>query len=183
MTASTLPFHPAAPSAPGNDSLDRHRWRFVFLESFGRIERCLGGLCPGDPSATTTYQVTVSAGACSRVLSTTVTVSDIQLTGNVTAPLCSGGGNGAIDLTVSGGIPPYQCSWTGPGGYTLLRRVVNIGAGTYSVLVTDANGCNRTRSFSREPAGASCCNAHPGDPAFRAAHLLPRGRRGPSTSR
>ena len=101
------------------------------------------------PSATTTYQVTVSAGACSRVLSTTVTVSDIQLTGNVTAPLCSGGGNGAIDLNVSGGIPPYQYSWTGPGGYTASSEdVVNIGAGTYSVLVTDANGCNRTRSFN-----------------------------------
>ena len=109
------------------------------------------------PTTTTTYQVNVAAGACSGVVSTTVTVSDLQLNASVTAPLCTGGGNGAIDLSVNGGVPPYTYSWTGPGGYTASSAdLINIGPGTYSVTVSDAAGCSRTQSFNvSQPASLS----------------------------
>lgn len=101
------------------------------------------------PAATTTYQVTVSAGACTANASTTVTVSNMALSGTTTQPLCNGGSNGAIDLSVSGGIAPYTHAWSGPSGYSASTQdLVGIGSGTYSVTVTDGAGCTRTQSFN-----------------------------------
>ncbi len=101
------------------------------------------------PSATTTYQVTVSAGACNETISTTVTVSNITLGAAVTQPLCQGGVNGAVNLSANGGQPPYTFGWTGPNGFSSASEdLVNVGHGTYTVTVTDAVGCTRVQSFN-----------------------------------
>jgi gliding motility-associated-like protein len=101
------------------------------------------------PTTTTDYSVTVSAGSCSEVLNTTVTVSNMALSATITRPLCNGGGNGAVNLTVNGGIAPYTFSWTGPGGFTATSEdLVNVAAGTYTVTVSDATSCNVVQSFN-----------------------------------
>lgn len=101
------------------------------------------------PATTTTYQVTISAGSCSETLSTTVTVSDITLGAVITQPLCQGDQNGAVNLSVSGGVPPYSFAWTGPNGFTASTEdLVNVGHGTYTVTVTDGAGCTRVQSFN-----------------------------------
>nr|MBK9651699.1 SprB repeat-containing protein [Bacteroidota bacterium] len=46
--------------------------------------------------------------------------------------------NGSITITVYGGVAPYTTMWS--DGNTNLSRT-NLGAGTYSNLITDANGC------------------------------------------
>jgi gliding motility-associated-like protein len=46
-------------------------------------------------------------------------------------------------VTVKGGIPPYTYQWTGPTPEPNAAQV-DLGAGTYSVLVTDALGCSST---------------------------------------
>ncbi len=46
-------------------------------------------------------------------------------------------------VTVKGGIPPYSYQWTGPTTEPNSAQV-DLGAGTYSVLVTDAMGCSST---------------------------------------
>jgi hypothetical protein len=52
--------------------------------------------------------------------------------------LCGGASTGRIETTVSGGTPPYTYLWSnGSSGANL----ENLPAGTYGVLVTDANGC------------------------------------------
>ena len=56
-------------------------------------------------------------------------------------------------VTVKGGIPPYTYQWTGPTTEPNSAQV-DLGAGTYSVLVTDAMGCSSvaTVEVSAPPA-------------------------------
>lgn len=51
---------------------------------------------------------------------------------------CSGGSNGSVILTVSGGTHPYTYAWS---NISFGEDLINVGAGTYIVKVTDANGC------------------------------------------
>ncbi len=54
---------------------------------------------------------------------------------------CNAGSDGTVDITVSGGTPPYTFNWS--NGHQL-EDLVNVVAGTYSVTVEDANGCIKT---------------------------------------
>ena len=52
------------------------------------------------------------------------------------------GDGGFIDVTATGGTPSYEYSWTGTGGFTSPNEdLTGLSAGTYSLTVTDANGC------------------------------------------
>ncbi|MBS1568484.1 MAG: choice-of-anchor L domain-containing protein [Bacteroidetes bacterium] len=100
------------------------------------------------PASTRTYTVHVQDGACSRTLQALVKVSSMVLTAAVTPPLCNGGSNGAINLSVTGGIPPYSCQWSGPGGFSAATEdITGLAAGTYTVTVVDAV-CTKTQSFN-----------------------------------
>lgn len=107
--------------------------------------------CPNpvaSPSATTTYQVTVTDGSCTRIFNRTVQVSQLVLGATVTDVLCQGQSNGAINLGISGGVAPYTYAWTGPGGFTAgTQDISGLQPGTYSVTVTDA-ACTRTSSWN-----------------------------------
>ncbi|WP_284653831.1 HYR-like domain-containing protein, partial [Flavobacterium terrisoli] len=54
---------------------------------------------------------------------------------------CGGGNTGSIDLSVTGGTGAYTYSWT--NGATS-QDLTGLAAGTYTVTVTDANGCQKT---------------------------------------
>ena len=50
--------------------------------------------------------------------------------------------NGAIDITVTGGVGTLTYAWTGPGGFTCnTEDITALAAGDYDITVTDANGC------------------------------------------
>lgn len=101
------------------------------------------------PSTTTTYTAQVVAGNCIATLGTTITVSNMVLTGTIIRPLCQGNTNGAINLGVSGGVPPYAFAWSGPNGFTSSTEdLVGIGPGTYTVTVSDGASCSTVRSFN-----------------------------------
>ena len=93
-----------------------------------------------------TYTVTVKdANGCSSTKSITVNQpTTLALTTvSSTAEVCGGSKNGMVDISVTGGSPSFTYAWS--TGATS-QDLSNVGAGTYSVLVTDANGCSATRS-------------------------------------
>ena len=59
----------------------------------------------------------------------------------VTNVSCNGASNGAINLTPAGGTAPYTFNWG--GGVTTEDRTA-LSAGTYTVTITDFNGCTAT---------------------------------------
>lgn len=64
----------------------------------------------------------------------------LQLTMSFTAPLCFGDATGSATANVSGGAPPYMYQWSN-GAQT--PTIDGIGAGTYTVTVTDNAGATR----------------------------------------
>lgn len=58
-------------------------------------------------------------------------------------------------VLVSGGEPPYSYLWVLPDGSTISgkQQVTFSGYGTLSVVVTDGQGCQATRSVSVQPTG------------------------------
>ena len=65
---------------------------------------------------------------------------------NTTDVSCFGGNDGSIDITVSGGTPPYTYEWSKVGGgfSASTQDVMNLTAGTYEVTITDFEGCSVT---------------------------------------
>jgi hypothetical protein len=56
--------------------------------------------------------------------------------------LCFGNSTGAINITAIGGTGAYTYAWTGTGVNPSSKDQTGLAAGTYSVIVTDANGCS-----------------------------------------
>ena len=53
---------------------------------------------------------------------------------------CNGGNDGWAEVTAGGGVAPYTYSWDDGNGQTT-AKAEDLFAGTYTVTVTDANGC------------------------------------------
>ena len=95
------------------------------------------------------YIVTVSdANACTVVSSFTLTTTGSTLaikTVTKTVPTaCGNGSNGSIKITLTASTGPYAYSWsTGATAATsaLTNTLSAVAAGTYTVSVTDKNGC------------------------------------------
>lgn len=92
-----------------------------------------------------TYTITVQdAQGCQGIA--TVDLLDpgpIRYTFNITHPQCYGLTNGVVGVTPAGGTAPYTYQWSvaGAGNFSTLPA---IGAGTYTVTITDANNCPST---------------------------------------
>ena len=87
-----------------------------------------------------TYTVTVTdAGGCTKTTSATINQPPaLDLVAAVTNKNATGA-PGAVDLTVTGGVPPYKYIWSTGSVQEDLFSIYS--AGTYCVTVSDAKGC------------------------------------------
>lgn len=91
-----------------------------------------------------TYSVTVSDERACTWVKEFVLYQPSEIGCNNPAFYCAGPGlaNGDIDLNLSGGIAPYECTWS--TGYTGNEDYLSdVAAGIYSVTVTDLAGCSK----------------------------------------
>ncbi|MBI4649362.1 MAG: carboxypeptidase regulatory-like domain-containing protein [Bacteroidia bacterium] len=94
-----------------------------------------------DPSAANpglneiSYSYTDPNNGCSSTASATVQINEVPAVSIVTATNAScGGSDGSVEITGTGGTPPYSYSW----GSNILT---DVSAGIYDVTVTDSQGC------------------------------------------
>jgi len=105
---------------------------------------------------TGSYTVTITdANSCTQVQSVIITQPASAINsgiGSQTNVGCTGNATGSATVTVSGGTPTYTYNWN-TGATT--AGITGLTAGTYSVIVSDANGCSQTRSVAiTQPASA-----------------------------
>ena len=87
------------------------------------------------------YTVTITLG--SQIVVASATIMDppaLAVTGTITNPSPAGASNGAVDITVTGGTPPYTYNWSTTPPQTT-QDLIGVPAGAYTVTVTDAQGC------------------------------------------
>ncbi|MEZ0540217.1 SdrD B-like domain-containing protein [Fibrella arboris] len=127
-----------------------------------------GGMAPytvryfnsGGPISTTTtsgvstlqtvagsYTITITdANGCALTQTAAITqppLLAVSLTSG--GPVCAGQTTGTITSSVTGGTPPYSYSWS--NGATT-ANLSNLPGGSYSVVVTDANGCVSSQTIT-----------------------------------
>ncbi len=112
---------------------------YTYLWSNAEITQDINALPPGnyDVTATDANGCTITDGV------TLAAPNPPTLTLNITQVGCSGPNSGAVDAIVTGGTLPNSYLWsnaaTTPG-------ITSIGAGTYTVTITDGGGCTATAS-------------------------------------
>jgi gliding motility-associated-like protein len=92
------------------------------------------------------YTVTVTdQNLCTATASATITQSTaLILSGTAFNALCAGTNNGSISLSITGGNGPYTYAWSNAA---TTKDLQGLGAGTYTVTVSDANSCTAVASF------------------------------------
>lgn len=94
-------------------------------------------------------QITDTNGCSS---STSVTILEppvLAISVPYTDPLCNGDCNGTANVNVTGGTPAYAYQWVNSVGTTIDNNdsIANLCSGTYSILVTDQNGCQESETI------------------------------------
>jgi len=118
---------------------------YTYAWSGGETTQDISGLVAG------TYVVTVTDDhACTATASVTINEPPV-LTASIagTNVSCNGGSDGMADLTVGGGTSPYSYIWNTT---ETTEDISGLTAGTYTVTVTDANGCTETASIPKMEA-------------------------------
>lgn len=95
-----------------------------------------------------TYAISVvDANGCSLTNNITVTepLNPIVINGTITDASGATKTNGVIDITVNGGTVPYTFNWSNGD---VIEDISSLLPGVYVIIVTDANNCTLTTSFT-----------------------------------
>jgi gliding motility-associated-like protein len=119
-------------------------------------------------TTTTVYYIedSTSAGCKSAAAATSVTVTinpspTITGTPAFDTSKCGSNNGGVLNLTGSGGTPAYTYQWVDSTGAVIgtASDLTNVGPGSYSLIVTDANGCKDTSNTKYTVVGSAAINA------------------------
>lgn len=108
---------------------------YVYSWNDGNTSSSRNNLCAG------IYSVTVSdTGSTLPPTSCSVTIlgPEAPTYTYTTSNSCQNIGNGAIDLTITSGVPPYVFHWS---NNSATEDLTNIASGSYSVTITDHGSC------------------------------------------
>ena len=115
-----------------------------------------------DPPIAGTYAVTVTDinGLTTTCEVETAIHPAMELTTVLTHLSCFNQKDGAINLTIMGGTGPFTFDWSNDGPDTPdddTEDLADLEAGTYSVVVTDVNGCSKETTVSlTQPEALTC---------------------------
>ena len=138
-----------APSASGGTG----PYRYLWTPTSGLSSDTISNPTVGGIGSSQTYALTVTdVNGCTASASATVTVTGASLSVQINATgsgvWCAGSGDSlVIDAVVSGGASPYTYSWTPGTGLSSIDSAHTVaspsaaGSYTYSLQVTDMNGC------------------------------------------
>ena len=110
------------------------------------LNQSTGSVVSANPSSYQTYTIIgTDAKGCKDTAITSVSVNSLPIpsVSSFTNVSCFGGNNGAVITNVTSGLTPYTYTWT--NGNTSLKDS-SLVKGTYSLTVTDANGCKGSTS-------------------------------------
>ncbi|HLP52901.1 MAG TPA: T9SS type A sorting domain-containing protein [Chitinophagales bacterium] len=112
---------------------------YSYLWSNGQTSATATGLIAG------TYTVTVTSGNATATATATVTQPASALTVTATTTPNTGGNNGGVNTTATGGTGTYLYVWS--NGATS-ADLTNVAPGAYTVTVTDQNGCTASGTYT-----------------------------------
>ncbi|MFH1320459.1 MAG: PKD domain-containing protein [Bacteroidota bacterium] len=116
-------------------------YSFIWDDPSSQNTAVATGLCAG-----TVNIIVTDANGCTDTADAVITepaVLSLSATGN--NPTCNGSCNGSVTAASNGGTTPYYYQWNDPSSQTT-ATAAGLCAGTYSVVVMDANGCTDTAS-------------------------------------
>ena len=126
---------------------------YNYLWSNGQTTQTATGLSAG------TYTIVVTdAGGCSAVATVNIPQPAPVTAIAGAAPDTCNSAQGSAAVTAAGGTSPYSYLWS--NGLST-QSITGLSPGTYSVLITDVNGCTQTASAVVGNTGSAVANAGP----------------------
>jgi gliding motility-associated-like protein/uncharacterized repeat protein (TIGR01451 family) len=114
------------------------------------------GITPVTNLLAGTYTVVKTVGGCEASITITITqpTTALNATTTIVKANCCGTG-GQVTVNATGGTAPYIYKWTPnlPGSTNI---GYNLNAGSYTITVTDANGCTKVVTASVTPDCSGC---------------------------
>jgi hypothetical protein len=121
---------------------------FAFAWSNGADTEDLSGVSTGNYSL-----VVTDANGCSAAASVALTAPTTPTATTTATNATCAGGDGTASVSATGGTAPYAFAWSNG---SVDQQLAGLAAGTYSVVVTDANGCST--SAEAIVGAVTCCN-------------------------
>lgn len=117
---------------------------FTYQWNNGPNTSSFTGLIIGNYTATVTDANGCQAASSALIIEPSQLITSIDSIVNTT---CFNGSNGSAIATVTGGLTPYSYNWSTIPVQTA-NGATNLGAGTYTLIVTDSNGCITTNTVN-----------------------------------